>query len=115
MAQPEEDAIDAVVDDLMEFVGDEDVQKGAGLIVMVLVLGCVAYGIYLFVMAYYMQIIGVLIVIAIIYYYSRPKISYCADCGNILGRGEPSGPCSRCQCNRWTRRDPGVGLTYKNR
>ena len=115
MAQPEDDGFDAVVDNLMEFVGDEDVQKGTAITVILFLVACVIYGIYLFVIAYYVQIIGVLIIGLFIYFYTRPKISYCADCGNILGRGEPSGPCSRCLCNRWTQRDPGVGMTFKNR
>ncbi len=113
MTIEEETPLDEAIDGVIEFVGDEDVQKGAGIIVLLLLVGCAIYGIYLFVMAYYVQIGWVAIFALIIWWWSLPKMSYCADCGNTLGKGG-TGPCN-CGCNRWTTSDPGVGRTVKNR
>lgn len=34
---------------------------------------------------------------------------YCANCGQYLGRGEPPSVCPKCDSNRFTHQDPGVG------
>ena len=39
----------------------------------------------------------------------RPRKTYCANCGQYLGRGEPDENCGKCGSNRFTHEDPGVG------
>ena len=73
-------------------------------------------GLYLIIQAYYQEICFTIFVVACVMLWLRKEpMAYCQDCGNTLGRGKPSRPCSRCKCNRWTYTDPGVGMTIKNR
>ncbi|MDP6888717.1 MAG: hypothetical protein QF454_01655 [Candidatus Thalassarchaeaceae archaeon] len=110
----EESVLDEALDAVMEFVGDEDVQRGAGYLVLGgIVIGCLI-GVYILIQMYWQYILIAILIIAYIMYNNKPT-SYCADCGNSLGSGPPSRPCSRCRCNRWTYSDPGVGMTVKNR
>tara|TARA_B100001094_G_scaffold300863_1_gene326653 strand:- start:259 stop:609 length:351 start_codon:yes stop_codon:yes gene_type:complete len=116
MGSEEDSGLDDFVDAVMEFVGDEDVQRGAGY----LILGGVAIGaligVYIIIKMYYQQICFAIFVIgALMLWLRKEPVAYCQDCGNTLGRGEPSRPCSRCKCNRWSYTDPGVGMTIKNR
>ena len=118
MTTEEDSVLDETFDAIMEFVGDEDVQRGA----IYLVLGGITIAslvaVYIIIQMYWQYLltgaalIGILIAISL--YNNRPT-AYCADCGNVLCSGEPTRPCSRCRCNRWTHNDPGAGMTVKNR
>ena len=116
MSSEEEGDFEQFVDAVMEFVGDEDVQRGAGYLVLGGVVIGALIGLYLIIRAYYQEICFTIFLVACVMLWLRQEpVAYCQDCGNTLGRGEPSRPCSRCKCNRWTYTDPGVGMTIKNR
>jgi len=108
------DEDDSIVDDILEFVGDETVQTGFKyLFIGGLAIGAVIV-VGIFVMNYWEYILAVIIAIGVLMYLGRDRPTcYCADCGNILGY-EPK-RCDRCGCNRWSHTDPGVGRTVKNR
>lgn len=114
MSSEEESGLDQLVDAVMEFVGDEDVKRGAGILILGGVVIAALIGLYILIRMYWMQITIAIVVIAYFILSNKP-MAYCQDCGNTLGKGEPRGPCSRCRCNRWSYSDPGVGMTVKNR
>lgn len=116
MRSDDESGFDDFVDAVMEFVGDEEVQRGAGFLILGGVAIGILFGVYLIVKMYYVEIFTTIFIIgALMLWLKKEPIAYCQDCGNTLGRGEPSRPCSRCKCNRWSYSDPGVGMTIKNR
>jgi Zn finger protein HypA/HybF involved in hydrogenase expression len=53
-------------------------------------------------------LLGLTILLAILWVL-RPRRYYCRNCGQDLGRGDPPAECPKCQSNRITTEDPGVG------
>jgi hypothetical protein len=114
MSSEGEGGLEEFMDAVMEFVGDEDVKRGAGYLILGSAVIAALVGLYILIRMYWMQILFAIFVVAVLILSNKP-MAYCQDCGNTLGKGEPSRPCRRCKCNRWSHTDPGVGMTIKNR
>ena len=118
MTVEEESVLEEAFDAVMEFVGDEDVQRGTGYLLVGGLAIAALIGVGFLIMMYWQWIVGAIVLIVLIMIFGQEEATaYCADCGNVLGRGTPGRPCSRrtCGSNRWTTNDPGAGMTVKNR
>jgi hypothetical protein len=56
---------------------------------------------------------ALLILFAIILWAKRPQRYFCKNCGQDLGRGDPPETCPKCESNRFTTEDPGVGMKVR--
>lgn len=58
--------------------------------------------------------LAVPIVIAFLVFLAlQPRDTYCRNCGQYLGKGQPEGDCPKCGSNRFTHEDPGVGIKIR--
>lgn len=56
-----------------------------------------------------LSLVVLIMVVLAVLWALRPRKTYCANCGQYLGRGEPEENCGKCGSNRFTHEDPGVG------